>query len=147
MNSDDYKKQAEQHDREVVAMQAKVDQVQKNIEREKARFEADISAAQAQIDRILPYKDDNIEHAKEITDWEARISQFEQQRDREIMRIESELQQHMRALDDHQRESVKAWGAHKTTKAAEDRTRVSRAATRAQDPNQGSSADDYTLAA
>ena len=62
------------------------------------------------------------------------------------MKIESELSEHTKALDDHQRESMKAWEAHKAAKLAEDRERAIKAAARAQDPNQGTSSD-YDLAA
>lgn len=141
MNSDDYKVQAEHHDREITAMQAKVNLASQSLEKVRSRYETDIASAQAQIDRLLPYKDDNVEHAKEIADWEGRIALLERQRDQEILRIEIELDQHTKALKDHELESAKAWESHASSKKSEDRQRVLLAAQRAQDPNQGSSAD------
>ncbi|TAH33349.1 hypothetical protein EYC58_01860 [Candidatus Saccharibacteria bacterium] len=141
MNSGDYKTQAEHHDREAAAMQAKIDQAEKALETMRQRFEVDIAAAQAKIDSLLPYKDTSMEHQKEISDWEARITTLEQERDRQLPKINAELDQHRKAYDDYKSQAAKAWELYETTKTAEERRRLLILAQRAQDPNAGPSSD------
>lgn len=145
-NSDDYKIQAEHHDREVAAMKAKIDLAKSSLDKERSRIEKDIAAAKAQMERLAPFKNDNVDHSVEYTSWENNLTTLQGELQRAIPPMEAKLAEHIKAHDDHKVEAEKAWTAHKAAKTAEQQEQVRRMATRAQDPNQGSSSD-YDLAA